>query len=233
VRLDADVESILTAPEGAAEEMADRFGAMPWAPVVDGDVLPGDPRDRIAAGVDVDLLVGVTSCELQQYALAMAELPPGAVGQVLRRLVRPILGRDPGPLTALVEAYGGDYGAALSDAAMAVPAVRLLDSHRGRAHAYVFDWPCPVVGACHASDLPFTFGTFDVDGWADFVGADADADALGRRMRRAFTSFARAGDPGWTAWGGDRQAMIFGRSDEVGEHPAVARLPLHPTREPA
>ena len=36
-------------------------------------------------------------------------------------------------------------------------------------------------GACHALDLPFTFGTLDVDGWRDFAGAhDPRADALVR-----------------------------------------------------
>lgn len=231
--LDADMESILDAQEAAGQDVAHLFGAMPWAPVVDGDVLPADPRDRIAAGIDVDLMVGVTSCELQQYAIAMAELPPEAIGAVLQHLVRPIIGRDPGPLTDLVDAYGGDVGAALSDAAMAVPAVRLLDSHRGRAHGYVFDWQSPVVGACHASDLPFTFGTFDVDTWREFVGADDDAEALSARLRRAWASFARAGDPGWPAWDADRQAMVFGRTDEVREHPAAARFHLHPRRDTA
>jgi para-nitrobenzyl esterase len=233
--LDADVESILDAQEGAGQDVAHLFGAMPWAPVVDGEILPADPRDRIAAGIDVDLMIGNTSCELQQYAIAMAELPPDAFGEVIRHLVKPILHRDPGQLVALIEAYGGDYGAVMSDAAMAVPAVRLLDaaSANRTTYSYVFDWQSPDIGACHASDLPFTFGTFDVDTWVDFVGADADAEALSARMRRAWATFARTGDPGWPAWDAARQAMVFGRTDEVREHPTAARLHLHPERETA
>lgn len=231
--LDAPLSELLEAQEGAGQDVGHLFGAMPWAPVVDGDVVPADPRDRIAGGIDIDLLVGVTSCELQMFASMMEGLPPEGVAGTVRHLVRPILHRDPGPMTELVEAYDGDTAMVLSDAAMAVPAVRLLDSHRGAAHAYVFDWQSPTIGACHASDLPFTFGTFDVDRWREFVGADADAEALSARMRAAFAAFARTGDPGWPAWGPDRQAMVFGRSDEVREHPTAARLHLHPERQSA
>ena len=204
---------------------------MPWAPVVDGDVLPGDPRDRVAAGIDVDLLVGTTGCELEPYTAVMRELPPEAVGGVVQHLVRPIIGREPDDMTKLVEAYGNDYAAVLSDAAMAVPVVRLLDAHRGRAFSYVFAWESPVVGSAHATDLPFTFGTFDVDGWRDFVGYDADAEALSARMRKAWADFARTGDPGWPTWGPDRQAMVFDRTDAVRTHPSAANLHLHPERE--
>ena len=72
-------------------------------------------------------------------------------------------------------------------------------AHEQRGHPvwrYRFDWQAPVRGACHALDLPFTFGTLDVDGWRDFAGAhDPRADALSQRMRSAWTSFARAGRP--------------------------------------
>jgi para-nitrobenzyl esterase len=230
--LDADVEAILDAQEGAAQDVAHLFGAMPWAPVVDGEVLPADPRDRIAAGLDVELLIGTTAAELQQYALAMAELPVEVFAGAIQHLVTPILHRDPGieACIELVKAYDGDYTAVLSDAAMGVPAVRLTDSHPG-AHAYVFDWRSPVVGACHASDLPFTFGTFDVDTWRDFVGADDAAEALSARLRATWAAFARTGDPGWPAWSADRPTMVFGPTDEVREHPLAGRLHLHPQRE--
>jgi para-nitrobenzyl esterase len=228
---DAPVEAILAAQNDAAQDVAHLFGAMPWAPVVDGDVLPGDPRDRVAAGIDVDLLVGTTGCELEPYTAVMKDLPPEAIGGVLQHLVRPIVGRDPGDMTKLVEAYDRDYGAVLSDAAMAVPVVRLLDAHRGRAFSYVFGWESPVVGSAHATDLPFTFGTFDVDTWKAFVGWDADAEALSARMRKAWANFARTGDPGWPAWGPDRQTMVFDRTDEVRTHPSAANLHLHPERE--
>jgi carboxylesterase type B len=53
--------------------------------------------------------------------------------------------------------------------------------------------------ACHALDLPFTFGTFDVSTWREFSGTDGvraeAAEALSTRMREAWTSFAATGVP--------------------------------------
>jgi para-nitrobenzyl esterase len=51
------------------------------------------------------------------------------------------------------------------------------------------------VGAAHAVDLPFTFGTFDRDGWGEAVGADDRAERLGCTWRGCWTSFASSGDP--------------------------------------
>ena len=61
-------------------------------------------------------------------------------------------------------------------------------------YRYRFTWEAPVRRACHALDLPFTFGTFDVSTWREFAGADGrprpPAEALSARMREAWTSFA-------------------------------------------
>src|SRR5581483_9892172 len=80
--------------------------------------------------------------------------------------------------------------------------------------------------ACHAIDLPFTFGTLDRVGWDAFVAADADAHALSRRYRDAFAAFARAGDPAcgpagaWPPHAADHRATrAFGRVDSVAEDP--------------
>jgi carboxylesterase type B len=52
--------------------------------------------------------------------------------------------------------------------------------------------------------LPFTFGTFDRDGWGEFLGADAGARRLSAIMRTAWAGFARDGAPrvdcGWEPW---------------------------------
>ena len=64
---------------------------------------------------------------------------------------------------------------------------------------YTFDWPAPVVGAAHATDLPFVFGTFDVDGWDAFLGATgerrADAERVSGDLMASWVAFATTGDP--------------------------------------
>ena len=85
----------------------------------------------------------------------------------------------------------------------------------------MFTWEAPERGAFHAIDIPFTFDTFDVDGWGEFVGYDADADRLGRELRTAWASFARDGSPGWAPF---PATHVFGRtSSDATEHPLFAR----------
>ena len=246
--LELSTDAILDAQEGAAEDLAHAFGAMPWAPVIDGDVLPADPRDRIIAGGvrGVDVIIGTTSGELGLYTGAMAELPPEAVAGVLRHLLTPVLGHDPGDEACgrLMTSYWGDgtrppvdvYTDVLSDAAMAVPALQLADrlaASGTRTFSYRFDWPAPVMGPCHASDLPFTFGTLDVEGWSDFVGADADAHRLADDIGASWVAFARTGDPSnerigtWPAYDAAQQVLVLGREISVVRHPVAARLHLH------
>ncbi len=77
---------------------------------------------------------------------------------------------------------------------------------------YRFNWEAPVRRACHALDLPFTFGTLDVAGWREFAGAaDPRADALSVRMQQAWTAFAADGAP---------------RDDTIGQWPAAQLVGL-------
>ena len=84
----------------------------------------------------------------------------------------------------------------ISDVEMQLPLRRVLEARASagaaETYAYLFTWEAPERGAFHAVDIPFTFDTFDVDGWGEFVGYDADADRLGRELRTAWASFARA-----------------------------------------
>ena len=110
-----------------------------------------------------------------------------------------------------------------SDAEMQVPLQRALDAHAEIAptFTYLFSWRAPDVGAFHAVDLPFTFGTFDADGWGAFVGVDDDARALSRALRDAWAAFARDGAPPWPA---RPSTMVFDRASRVVDDPLGPRL---------
>jgi para-nitrobenzyl esterase len=103
----------------------------------------------------------------------------------------------------------------------AAPAARLADAQaRGGAgvYRYRFDWAPPSggFGACHTIDLPFVLG--DRESWGDapmLGGVPWEAvDALGRQVRRAWTTFARHGDPsldGGQPWPKHRPGEAVGR----------------------
>jgi para-nitrobenzyl esterase len=101
------------------------------------------------------------------------------------------------------------------------PLKKVLDAHTP-SYTYSFDWHAPRLGAFHAVDIPFTFDSFDVDGWGEFVGADDDAFRIGRELRDAWGAFAHTGNPGWPVY---PAAHVFAReSHDAPAHPGLRRL---------
>ena len=190
-----DAQKALAAQLQAAPDPA-RWGEvvanlMRFEPVVDGDVLPGPPLERIAAGsaAGMDVLVGANRHEYRLFlvptglvdriteptlaALAAGyRLPDGALDRY--RAASP--GASPGELMAEVA----------TDWFYRVPALRLAEAHP-RSHVYEFAWESPVggLGACHALEVPFVFRTLDDPGSAALAGRPAaragrrDAPRLG------------------------------------------------------
>jgi para-nitrobenzyl esterase len=216
-------------------------------PVVDGDVIPAAPVDRIQAGsaADVDVLIGTNEDDWRLFLAAS-----GGIAQVTdASLAGPVASF--GSMSA--EAYGmpverglADYRERLPSASPGellaaiqtdwwcrIPALRLADAHTGagtpaaaRTFMYEFAWPSPVAGgsfgACHALEIPFVFDTLD-EGAGQMLGVllgDEPPQALATRMHRAWVSFAATGDPGWPAYDLEqRRTMRFGVTSTVVDDP--------------
>jgi para-nitrobenzyl esterase len=207
-------------------------GMMPFHPMVDGDVLPAAPVAALGSGAaaGVPMVIGTTTDEMRLF-LDLSRPPPPRE-KLCSRVAR-YVGVDAERAAAIVATYEAALGATdtneiwaavFTDKEMAVPAAAMRGAQRARApvHAYLFGWPAATggLGACHGIDIPFTFGNF-VDGWAEFVGLDDDARALGRALRDAWVAFARTGEPGWPP---APAVMRFDRSSSVVDDPLRARL---------
>jgi para-nitrobenzyl esterase len=101
-----------------------------------------------------------------------------------------------------LDACGGDLAEAIADTDLHVPAALLADRHAHRGlpvWRYRFDWDAPGLGAAHATDLPFHFGTLDVASWRSTLGADGEraeaADRLSTAMREAWSAFCHTKVP--------------------------------------
>ena len=114
---------------------------------------------------------------------------------------------------------------------MRIPTLRLAESRAAcgdPAFVYRFDWAAPGLGAAHAVDVPFTFGTFDREGWAAVVGHDEAADRLSTRLRNAWAALAATGNPSqdglsWPTYDKTRRAvMVFDREVRVIDDPDAA-----------
>ncbi|WP_225992826.1 carboxylesterase/lipase family protein [Actinomadura rudentiformis] len=185
----------------------------PYSPVVDGEVLPTTPWRALAdgAGRDLELIVGFNRDEFRLF-LALAgrfgTLGDGHVTKIMKHLA------PPGGAAAYRAAHRHTpaedlYSLVLSDWLFRMPSAHLADAHAaagGKTFAYELAWPSPglkgMLRACHALDVPLTFGTLD-KGVAELVIGEPvpdEAVELSAQFRAAWTAFATTGDPGWPAY---------------------------------
>ena len=112
-----------------------------------------------------------------------------------------------------------------------VRAADALSAAGSRTHMYLFTWESPAMqgalGACHALEIPFVFGTLASPGMDKFAGSGPEADRLSEQMMDAWLAFARTGDPNhdgasvtWPAYDGSRRpTMFFGTNPHVMDAP--------------
>ncbi|MER5199393.1 carboxylesterase/lipase family protein [Streptomyces sp. NPDC002755] len=189
------------------------FDPVVFQPVIDGEVLPGDPLRALASGIarDVDLLVCHT---LEEYwflhevgAVREVSSEPELAGfaEALALPARLVAGyRALMPDAPVLDRYLALFG----DAVFGEYSSRLAEQHaRAGGRAYLSRFarrrarPGGGTRPWHTADIPFAFGNLDAAG-ADFlIGGTPDAQdrALSRRMLRAWADFAACGDPGWPA----------------------------------
>ncbi len=214
---------------------------MPFEPVVDGDSLPGVPHAVIAAGdgAPVDVLIGTNDDE---YALFLHSLLD-SIAEPRVRGVLAAFGAADGAYETYVERTGsarpGDLMvAAMTDWFFRLPAIRLAEARAalGQAtHVYEFGWRTTAMDgrlrSCHALEIGFVFDTLAVPEGLALAG-DRPPQALADDMHAAWVRFVTDGDPGWPAYGADRNTRRFGgeRDGEVVADPEPRRRELWPSR---
>ncbi|MEI9996207.1 MAG: carboxylesterase/lipase family protein [Rhizomicrobium sp.] len=220
-------EAILEVQKAMLEAPREVGVGMPFAPTIDGTVLPQRAIACVAAGsaAGVPLLTGTTRDEWKLFTIAAENLKTlDETG--LRKLTTRLVGEA--HADDVVGAYESGtpfdrWNDIMTDHSFFVPATRLLDAQgaHGPTYAYRFDWPSPflggALGACHALELGFTFGTYQMKGAAPFFGAGPKADALAAEMMDSWIAFAKNGNPSndtsgaWMRYDAARRATtIFG-----------------------
>jgi para-nitrobenzyl esterase len=228
-------------------QLAGSLGLLPFQPVADGDSLPHSPLQAVREGAcrGVSLLAGSTRDEWKLFVL----MDPAAQGldeaKLLDRLGREVPEVD---APTLLETYRdarkarGEstapldlFAAIQTDRTFRVPAIRLAEAqakHEPAAtYMYRYDWESPMLGgllgACHAVEIPFVFGTADLPNGEQFSGKGPEVDALGAATMDTWLRFARGGDPGFAPYdAAKRTTRIFGREirDEDDPHAAERKI---------
>jgi para-nitrobenzyl esterase len=213
---------------------------LPWQPVVDGDIIPARPIDRVVtgAGADIDVMVGTNTDEHRLFLV-----PGGAIEHVAHEALVAVVAAYGLPVDAALHAYRSAHPGASAGALLAaiqtdwywrLPAIRLADAHAKNAktsptYMYEFGWRSPqfngLLGACHALEIAFVFDTLG-NGTEPLLGADPP-QPLADAMHAAWVAFATSGNCGWPKYDLDRRAtMHFDTSSEVVDDPRSAERAL-------
>jgi len=224
------VDALLAAQEATVVAALPTVGMMPFHPWVDGDLLTG--RAHTSPFPAIPLVVGTTAHEMELFRDQVPVLPEEHALGFLGMKALTLGISDPDAVAAAFAAGGGDLVESVADLELHVPNEMIARAHEARGNPvfrYRFTWEAPVKRACHALDLPFTFGTLDVSTWREFAGAQgpnaAAADALSARMRGAWAAFAATGAP-WASTELVHLGRDTGPDDGTGPDAVSARVDL-------
>jgi para-nitrobenzyl esterase len=188
---------------------------LPFAPTVDGTVLPAAPLTSIAAGQgrNVPLLIGSNREEARLFLVAAQTI--GVIDDSMLEAVAAGYGLAGDGLAVyrdvLPGARPGDLLAAvISDWFFRVPAIRVAEARAagagpasGRTWMYRFDHPEPAsnhdLGACHGVEIPFVFDTAGGAELEPRLGSQP-SQATASRVHQVWVDFITRGAPGWAPY---------------------------------
>lgn len=219
------------------------FGSMPGtlaiAPVVDRDLLPYYPVAAFKKGKQhkIPLLIGTNKDEASIFRLLrlpMMPVTPDSVYRMFAKIVADNPEVSPEQIATVISGYpdlpkARGAVAISQDAAFRMPAVWIASAHSAAAPTwlYRFDYSTPMlktarVGAGHATEIPYIFGTFGAirRDPTFLLGGRAAAMEVSVRTQSRWVAFARDGELDWPAYEQERrQTLLIDRSDAVEEDP--------------
>lgn len=229
----ADTRTLLRAQQAILSDprLEQKWGQLPFKPVLDGELLHTEPMTALrgGSGAEVSLLLG---SNLDEWNLFSAVAPETFTldGEQIRARLEWLLPRhhlDPllGHYHKLARSLAGNpwpewsrtWNLLLTDMVFTLPGLRLLQAHGGNRFHYHFAQPLaaqPLLGACHAVELGYVFGTHGETSLQSLYGGETEPHKLSHTVREAWLNFAECGDPG-----SDWPTFANGHSRRFGEHP--------------
>jgi para-nitrobenzyl esterase len=197
------------------------FTDTPYAPVVDGEVLPRTPWRALFDGEAHDIRL-LTGHNRDEYRLMLSGMPTPPTEQDTASLLQAFAPSPAKFRFAYAELSPPDlYERLYSDWLFRMPTLHLAQAHAvGGGTTYLYELTiaapaAPHAGACHGLDLPLVFG--NPNPWLAGDHPGESFNALGELMRSEWASFVRTGAPGWDPY------TAAHRTTRVYDDPASAR----------
>lgn len=220
-----------------AIQWRERWGAIahrpiPFAPIVDGDVLPMTPWQALAEGAarDIRLLVGHTRDEHRLFSLIDGVLGEVTAEQTETALQMLAPGPDGAARYRAAFPHASDeelYELVNEDWLFRMPSLHLADAQLtggGQAHLYELTWN-GALGATHGLDIPLVFGNLTTGAPSTLISDPHEAQSLSDQMRTAWVAFATHADPGWPPYDGNL-TQLFDTPSTVAAYPEQASRQL-------
>jgi para-nitrobenzyl esterase len=248
---------IMAAQREVMETRADLRTLMAFLPAVDGNLIPEQPLDAVRRGdtAHIPILTGATLEEWKLFRFMDVGMGGFEESDLLSRLENVLPAEldeapDPSVVARRFRAALGGRSAARSAHEVWLafqtarvfhqPSIRLAEAQHqggGAAYSYLVTWRAPALrrtlGACHAIEIPFVFGSAGHPLASPLTGVNGDGRRLSRRMQHSWIRFARSGEPGhsrlpsWPSYRPEHRAtMIFGRQCALDDAPLEAEREL-------
>jgi len=236
------VEDIIDAHEHVGADLGLRSGL---GPVADGDTLPDQPGALIAArkAAEVPIIVGTNRDEMNLFnAARLRDLDSPMADDEAARIVQLFVpGLSNERASALLETYRSSriaeqlpssnrvlLNALQGDAMFRIPSLRFTEAYakvQPATYSYLFTYQSPAMrgalGACHALELAFMFGTLDSPYQDRFCGTGPEVEGLSHVMMDAWLAHARHASPStaalaWPRYDAvERPTMVFDKPSRV------------------
>lgn len=240
--IDIPMAAILTATQQVFDEVPVRNpGTLAFVPIVDGEVVSDYPVKLAQEGRShpVPLIIGTNKHEAALFRLMRSPLMP-ITPSAITSMFNQIAAEQPDLQLPTEQEIGSAYSrmrrrarslSIATDVGFRMPSVWLAEGHARVAPVYLyrFDYATPLlkllmVGAAHATELPFVWGNLGAPKDPTLkLGGTRAAKAVSKRVRTRWINFAAhatptgpAGDPEWPSYAeSDRACLIIGRRDAV------------------
>jgi para-nitrobenzyl esterase len=181
---------------------------LPFAPVIDGGLLPADPLAAAGAGVaaDIPVLLGTTRDEARLFLVPTRALD--SIDDELLASAGELYGLSAAATatyrnTRATSSPGDVLAAIVTDQRFLRPALQLAEVREevgaptwlARFDAVALD-DNDGLGSCHAVEVPFAFANVDLPALRPRIGA-APSAAAAATLHGAWVAFASGGSPGW------------------------------------
>ena len=174
-----------------------------FAPIADGNFLPIDPMKQFQDS-PIKLIVGTTSDEYRlwsEFEPYYLNLDKESFYKRLKQMFRvqsvDEITRNYLPRASSTDQYKKALSNIMTDWTFGIHALELLELHQGNTYGYFFNEPSPVLGgklgAYHASELPYIFGSATKKTIKDFCSKEAQK--ISNFFQVSWTQFAKTGSP--------------------------------------